>query len=57
MQFEWNDEKAQANLSKYGVSFVEALTCFHDPEQVAFYDPEHSEDEDLLIGHPTKGVC
>lgn len=53
MQFEWDDDKAQANLAKHGVSFDEALNCFHDPEQVAFYDPEHSDDEDreLLIGH------
>jgi uncharacterized DUF497 family protein len=57
MQFEWDDDKAQANLAKHGVSFDEALTCFYDPEQVAFYDPEHSEDEDreLLIGHSSQG--
>lgn len=54
MQFEWGDDKAEANLGKHGVSFEEALTCFYDPEQVALYDPQHSEDEDreMLIGHP-----
>lgn len=57
MQFEWDDEKAEANLDKHGVSFEEALTCFYDPEQIALYDPEHSEDEDreLLIGHSKQG--
>ena len=57
MQFEWDDDKAQANLAKHHVSFDEAKTCFHDPEQIAFYDPEHSEDEDreLLIGHSSQG--
>jgi uncharacterized DUF497 family protein len=57
MHFEWDDDKAEANLAKHGVSFEEALTCFYDPRQVAFYDPEHSEDEDreLLIGHSDQG--
>lgn len=26
--FEWNPEKAEANLKKHGVSFKEALTVF-----------------------------
>ena len=57
MQFEWDDDKAELNLADHGVSFEEAQTCFHDPEQVAFYDPEHSEEEDreLLIGHSNQG--
>lgn len=57
MQFEWDDHKAEANVAKHGVSFNEALTCFYDPQQVAFYDPDHSEDEDreLLIAHSDKG--
>jgi len=57
MQFEWDDDKAEVNLAKHGVSFEEALACFYDPEQAAFYDPEHSEDEDreLLIGHSKQG--
>lgn len=57
MHFEWDDDKAEANFAKHGVAFREALTCFHDPKQVAFYDPQHSEDEDreLLIGHSSQG--
>lgn len=57
MQFEWDDGKAQANLAKHGVSFDEARSCFYDPQQIAFYDPDHSEDEDreLLIGHSNQG--
>jgi len=57
MQFEWDASKADANLAKHGVSFEEALSCFLDPEQVVFYDPEHSGDEDreLLIGHSSRG--
>lgn len=57
MQFEWDDDKAQANRAKHSVSFDEARTCFYDLDQVAFYDPEHSQDEDreLLIGHSDQG--
>jgi len=57
MQFEWDDDKAKASEAKHGVSFEEALTCFYDPEQVAFYDPQHSDDEDreLLVGHSNQG--
>ena len=29
--FEWNPEKAEANLKKHGVSFEEAETIFSDP--------------------------
>lgn len=45
MQFEWDDAKARANVRKHGVSFAEAMSCFYDPRQVAFYDPGHSKHE------------
>lgn len=57
MQFEWDASKADAHLAKRGVSFEEAFSCFFDPEQVVFHDPEYSADEDreLLIGHSSRG--
>ncbi|GAB4393519.1 MAG: BrnT family toxin [Gammaproteobacteria bacterium] len=57
MEFKWHETKAKTNAKKHGVSFEEALTCFYDPHQVAFYDPEHSDDEDreILIAHSEKG--
>ena len=57
MQFEWDDDKANANEAKHGVTFREAMSCFYELNQVAFYDPEHSEDEDreILIGHSNQG--
>ncbi|HEY6985662.1 MAG TPA: BrnT family toxin [Rhodanobacteraceae bacterium] len=57
MHFEWDAEKAAANLAKHGVAFEEALTCFFDPEQIAFHDPDHSDAEhrELLIGHSNRG--
>jgi len=49
MEFEWDRDKARANLSKHGVSFDEAKTVFDDPVYIDFYDPDHSDDEDRYI--------
>jgi uncharacterized DUF497 family protein len=49
MDFEWNEEKAGANLSKHGVSFDEAKTVFDDSLYVDFFDPDHSHDEERYI--------
>ena len=44
MEYEWDKNKALANLSKHGVSFEEAETALNDPLYVDFYDPDHSYD-------------
>lgn len=49
MDFEWSEEKAEANLSKHSISFDEAKTVFTDPLYVDFYDPDHSDDEERYI--------
>jgi uncharacterized DUF497 family protein len=45
MRFEWDPEKAAANLKKHGVPFQEAATVFGDPLAITFQDPDHSENE------------
>jgi len=45
-QFEWDDEKAAANLRKHGVSFEQASTVFNDPRLLTVADLEHSETEE-----------
>jgi uncharacterized DUF497 family protein len=30
LEFEWDDAKARSNLSKHGVSFIEAASVFQD---------------------------
>ena len=45
MEFEWDRDKATANLKKHGVSFDEAVTVFYDPLSATFDDPDHSEGE------------
>jgi len=49
MEFEWDEIKAAANLSRHGVSFAEAQTVFDDPLYVDFYDPDHSYEEHRYI--------
>ena len=55
--FEWDPEKAAANLRTHGVSFEEAATMFQDPLAKVLADPDHSESEEraILIGHSGAG--
>ena len=57
MNFEWDEEKAEVNLGKHGVSFEEAQTVFDDPLYVDFYDPDHSSEEHryIIIGQSRPG--
>lgn len=45
MQFEWDESKAEANRTKHGITFEEAVTVFGDPISVTIHDPDHSDDE------------
>jgi len=49
MRFEWDDEKAAANLKKHNVGFEEAKTLFDDLFSIEFFDPDHSETESRLV--------
>src|SRR5947209_4324517 len=53
VRFEWNPEKAAANLKKHRVTFEEAVEAFADPNAVEIYDSEHSGEEPRfnLIGY------
>jgi len=47
--FEWDSDKADANLAKHGVSFPEAATVFADPFAV-YIENESAEDRMVVIG-------
>ena len=53
MEFEWDESKATANLTKHGVSFEEAKTVFENMLAVIFDDEAHSvgERREIIIGH------
>ena len=47
--FQWSHDKAQANESKHGVTFEEAVTCFADPLSSTIPDPVHSVGEQRFV--------
>jgi len=49
LSFEWDEEKAKANLKKHRVGFDEATTVFTDPYSMTIHDPDHSADEQRYI--------
>lgn len=52
MRFEWDAEKADANIKKHRVSFEEALTVFADPLARILSDVDHSDEErrEIIVG-------
>lgn len=53
IRFEWDKNKAEANLGKHRVSFEEAATVFYDPLARIFDDEDHSSGDvrEIIIGH------
>ena len=49
LSFEFDPDKAAANLKKHGVSFDEAATVFNDPLSSTLPDDQHSNDENRFI--------
>lgn len=58
MAFEWDPDKAAANLAKHGVSFSDAATAFRDPLSLTAPDPHHSDDESrfIIVGTSERGT-
>ena len=56
-EFEWDVNKAEANLRKHEVSFNEASTVFADPLSMLMPDPDHSvgEQRHLVLGISSAG--
>ena len=57
MQFEWDPEKAAANVKRRRISFSEAASVLEDPLSTTFADETHSEEETrfLTIGASHRG--
>jgi hypothetical protein len=56
-QYEWDEDKARANLRKHQVSFQEGATVFNDLLIATLPDPDHSDDERryIAIGCSVRG--
>ena len=52
MQFEWDEEKAKSNLQKHGISFVDAIEIFNDPNRIEddSTKPDYGETRIKTIG-------
>jgi hypothetical protein len=53
--FEWDFDKAQANLRKHGVDFADAATVFDDPLAVTLPDAGEEESRFVTIGSDAEG--
>jgi len=49
LEFAWNQEKADSNFKKHGISFSDATTVFHDEYARIIPDPDHSTEEERFI--------
>ena len=49
MKFEWDEEKAEINLKKHGISFEKSKVVFGDPFSITTDDPDHSKKEQRFI--------
>ena len=56
MEFEWDADKAESNLSKHGVDFAEAMTIFGDPFEATIPDPVHSDTELRFVSMGISGA-
>lgn len=50
MEFDWDDEKNEANIAKHGVSFELASYVFDDPLHRSVRDPYEYEERWRTIG-------
>ncbi len=57
MRFEWDEDKAEQNVEKHGVSFEETATVFGDPLSLTIEDPLHSQEEQrfVTVGESARG--
>ncbi|MBQ9458139.1 MAG: BrnT family toxin [Bacilli bacterium] len=52
LSFEWDPRKADSNIVKHGIGFMEAVTVFRDPLAIIIADPDSSPNEErfLILG-------
>ncbi|WP_337907216.1 BrnT family toxin [Iningainema tapete] len=50
-EFEWDENKAQSNVEKHGVTFEEAAEVFFDPFYQMGDASANDEQRDFIIGY------
>ncbi len=59
MRFEWDEKKAERNIRKHGISFIDSIEAFTDIYGLDLFDAEHSqlgENRFIRIGLAYKDV-
>jgi hypothetical protein len=58
MRFEWDENKAESNALKHGITFEEAVTVFADPYLLFTEDFRNSygEEREWAIGETEHGI-
>jgi len=52
---EWDPEKADANLTKHGIDFADAVTVLHDELALTMRDDSSGEDRFVTLGSDALG--
>lgn len=56
VEFEWDEEKAAANLRKHGVDFADAVLVLEDDLALTMRDPDSEfENRFITVGHDPYG--
>jgi len=50
MDYQWDPDKARANLQKHGISFADAVTVFSDERALTIEDDDPSEERFVTLG-------
>ncbi|MCP4353487.1 MAG: BrnT family toxin [Desulfobacterales bacterium] len=51
VEFEWDENKAQSNVEKHGITFEEAAEVFYDPFYQGGDASDSYEQRDFIIGY------
>jgi uncharacterized protein len=55
MSYQWDKEKAAANVSKHGIDFADAVTTFSDDCAITLTDERFEEERFITIGRDALG--
>lgn len=55
LEFEWDPKKAERNLGKHGVEFVDAVIVFDDDRAITLADEHLGEERYLTFGMDAQG--
>jgi uncharacterized protein len=50
MSYQWDTEKATANLRKHGIDFADAVSAFYDDLAITIEDERFEEERFITIG-------